>query len=280
MKPRNLLLNYMSINLIPGNLTPVVSFTILLTFFAGCSSLTTSRSPEKHKPPDVAARVEAEAVLSYLSNQNAKLNNFKGIGKIKVWQKGRLKIDERVAWIGSEGTKINIVILIGGHPAVKMASDGKWFYYYEVGKGDPIYKKMAASKANLKRIISISIQTGDVLDLLAGRVPIREHDSVTLERHPTTPGYLLVLKKRWWGVTERIYLDETKTRVRQVEFYSRSGALIYRARFDGMQTIDDYLIPAKLSITNEDDADFELDVQRFWADVAVTSSMFVLDPPD
>ena len=32
--------------------------------------------------------------------------------------------------------------------------------------------------------------------------------------------------------------------------------------------------------TNGEDADFELDVQKFWTDVAVTPSMFVLNPPE
>ena len=119
-----------------------------------------------------------------------------------------------------------------------------------------------------------------MLSLLAGRVPIRDHHSAVLEQQEAKPGYVLVLKKRWWGVTEKIYLDQSKTHAQQVEFYNRSGSLIYRARFDEMQRIKEYLVPARLSITNGIDADFELDVNGFWADVAVTPSMFVLNPPN
>jgi hypothetical protein len=248
----------------------------LLVYFAGCSGL----SREKQLPLDAAAKAEAQAVLANLSRHNAGLNNFKGKGKIKVWQKGRLKFREKVYWVGSETSKISIVLLIGGYPAVKMASDGKWFYYYEVGEGKPIYKKIAASDASLKRIISIPIQTDDVLSLIAGRVPIREYHRAILERQDAKPGYVLILEKRWWGITEKIYLDQTKTQAQQVEFYSRSGSLIYRARFDQMQTINGYRVPARLSITNGTDADFELEINAFWTDVAVTPSMFVLQPPE
>jgi len=251
---------------------------MLLTFFIGCSSITTGLSREK-RPPDAAARAEARAVLSTLSSHNAGLNSFKGKGKITVWQKGRLKLKEKVYWIGSETSKIRIVLLIGGYPAIKMASDGKWFYYYEVGEGEPIYRKIAASDASLKRIISISIQTDDVLSLLAGRIPIREYHRAILEQQEAKPGYVLVLKKSWWGVTQKIYLDQTKTRAQQVEFYNRSGSLIYRARFDEMQTIKGYRVPARLSITNGTDTNFEFDINEFWADVTVTPSMFVLNPP-
>jgi len=273
-------LNHKSMRCIHCNLLQVMLIIIMLTFFLGCSSITGGLARDKQEPPDAAARAEAQAALSALSSHNAGLINFKGKGKIKVWQKGRLKFKEKVYWIGSETSNISIVLLIGGYPAVKMASDGKWFYYYEVGEGEPIYKKIAASDASLKRIISISIQTDDVLSLLAGRVPIRDHHSAVLEQQEAKPGYVLVLKKRWWGVTEKIYLDQSKTHAQQVEFYNRSGSLTYRARFDEMQRIKEYLVPARLSITNGIDADFELDVNEFWADVAVTPSMFVLNPPN
>jgi hypothetical protein len=46
-----------------------------------------------------------------------------------------------------------------------------------------------------------------------------------------------------------------------------------------MQTINDYRVPARLSVTNGEDADFVLDVRKFWTDVAVNDAMFVLKPP-
>jgi hypothetical protein len=251
-----------------------------LVFWGGCSRYGASLSKEQQERADAAAKAKTQAVLSILSSHNDGLNNFKGIGKIKVWQKGVLKLDERVAWVGSESTKISIVLMIGGYPAVKMASDGEWFYYYEVGKDKPIYKKIAASDASLKRIISIPIRTGDVINLLAGRIPIREHDHATLKAQDAARGDVLVLKKRWWGVTEKIYLDETQTWARQVEFFNRSGSLIYRARFDEMQMVKGYRVPARLSITNGKNADFELAVNKFEADADVAASMFVLKPPE
>ncbi|CAB1069189.1 hypothetical protein D1AOALGA4SA_578 [Olavius algarvensis Delta 1 endosymbiont] len=252
---------------------------ILFGLVAGCSGMTAGLSRDQRQPPDAAAQAEARALLAVIGSRNTGLNNFKGRGAIKVWQKGQLKFKEKIFWIGSGTDKVRVVLTLGGYPAVKMASDGKWFYYYEVAAGDPIYKKIAASNANLKRILSISIHTDDVLSLLAGRVPIREYNSALLEPAETGPGYVLILKKRWWGIRQKIYLDPSKRHVRQVEFYSRSGSLIYRARFDEMQPVKEYLVPARLNITNGSDANFELDIKDFWADVAVEPSMFVLNPP-
>jgi hypothetical protein len=263
-----------------GRLLIMVLLLHLLALLVGCATMTAVPSKEDRRLKDAATRAEALAVLTTLANQNVNLKNFKGTGKFKVWQKGRLNLNEQVAWIGSDNNRISIVILIGRYPAVKMASDGKWFYYYEVGKGKPIYKRFAASNADLKRIISIPIKVGDILDLLSGRVPIREHQSATMAEQAAGQGYVLVLKKRWWGVTEKIYIDETKSRAYQVEFFNRSGSLIYRAQFNEMQTVKDYRVPANLRISNGKDANFELDINRFWADVEVNPSMFVLKPPE
>ena len=91
---------------------------------------------------------------------------------------------------------------------------------------------------------------------------------------------MLVLKRRWWGVVEKILFNEDRTRVRQVEFYNRSGSLIYLAQFDEMQTVKEYRVPSRLILSNAEGADFQLDVERYWADVDISSSMFVLNPPE
>jgi hypothetical protein len=243
---------------------------------AGCAGL--SRQPED--PLEMAARAEAQRMISFLSNQNHELVNYKGIGKIKVRQNQIIRIDERIAWVASETAKLNIVVLVSGHPAIKMASDGKWFYYYQARQGKPIYKKIPASDSNLKRVTTIPIKTSDIIHLLAGRVPLREHHSAILERSASGHGYVLVLNRRWWGVTEKIFLDENKNRVHHAEFYDRSGSLIYRARFDEMQSIDGYQVPASVSITNDDDLEIQFVVNRYWANVDVSPTMFILNPPE
>ena len=252
----------------------------LLMYCSSCSSISPKISRGTAEVPETGAGVEAQKLLAEVSRQNASLNSFKGLGKIRLWQNGQQKFDERVAWIGSGRNKLSIVLMISGYPAVRMTSDGEWFYYYEVGEGKPIYRKIPASEANLKHIVSIPIQADDVLDLLAGRVPLREHSTVTLQKPETEQDYILILKKRWRGVVEKIYLDESKTRVRLIEFYSAMGSLIYRARFEEMQMINGYLVPARLSVSNGEDTDFQLVVDRYYTDVPVTASMFVLNPPE
>ena len=253
---------------------------LLIYVFAVCLVGCSSLSRKISEPEELAAMAQARMVLFALGSQNEKLTNFKGIGKIRVWQNGEKRIDEKIAWIGSDPVKLSIVVLISGLPAVKMASDGKWFYYYEARQGEPIYKKTAATDATLQRIISIPIKTSDIIHLLAGRVPLRGHHSAVLHRQSTGTGYVLTLKKRWYGIVEKIFLGEDRTQVRQIEFFNRSGTLIYRARFDAMQIINGYQVPSRLSISSDEGVGFELEVQKYWADVPVSPSMFVLEPPN
>jgi len=265
-----------SMKIFVRNLKNVMCLFSAGALIAGCASL--SRQPEDSL--QLAARAEAQGVISLLSTQNRGLKSYKGIGKIKVRQNQIIRIDERIAWVASETTKINIVVLVSGHPAIKMASDGKWFYYYEARPGKPIYKKIPASDSNLKRVTTLPIKTSDIINLLAGRIPLREHHSAILQRSASGHGYVLVLNRKWWGVTEKVFLDENKDRVHHVEFYDRTGSLVYRAGFDEMQTIDGYQVPASLSITNGDDLDLQFVVNRYWADVDVSPTMFVLNPPE
>ena len=243
---------------------------------AGCAGV--SRQPsDTGESPAVAA---ASRVLAALALQNEKLATFKGIGKIEVRRNEKNILDERIAWVGSEPNRLSIAVLISGHPALKIASDGTWFYYYEIRPGAPIYKKEPATEATLQRIVAMPIKISDILRLLAGRTPLRAHHTAVLDGEDSDNGYVLILKKWWGDVVEKVYLDEDRSQVRQVEFFDRRGALEYRARFDDMQVVGGYRVPAGLSITNGEGIAFRLEVERFLPNVPVSPAMFVLKPPE
>ena len=111
------------------HLSLILLLALTLSACAGISERLSGKSPEELDEANVA---EANRLLSYLDSQNSTLQYFKGIGKIKVWNNMRVQIDERLAWVGSKPRKISIAILVSGFPAVKMATDGQWFYYLEI----------------------------------------------------------------------------------------------------------------------------------------------------
>ena len=241
--------------------------------FSSCASLTGS-IPEKS-----ADHVESLNLLSSLKIKNQNLKAFKGIGRIKLWHNNNPGIDERVAWAADSPSSLLIVVLVSGHPVIKFSTDGNFLYYLDLTTKPSSFKKIRSTDARLDKLVSIPIRSRDVVSLLSGRIPIHEYTSAGLIKNKLKKGYILVLKKRWRGVIEKIYLDENKSDIQKVEIFKSDGSLKYRAVFKTMQHIKDYHVPLKLVISNDAGAGFILDIKRYIADAAISPSMFVLSPP-
>ncbi len=252
------------------NLQPAIILLIIAFFLSACTGLTTRVSERAFD-----SQAEVQNLLLKLKSKNHTLNTFKGIGKITLWNKGKSRI-ARVAWIGSEQEKLRIEVLnVTGQPAISFASDEKWLYFRS-HTTDRFYKKRS-NDASLKPLILIPIKASDVVDLLAGRVPVYEHKSAVLIE--SGDGYVLVLKKKWRGIVEKIYLDK-KANIYGVEIFNGAGSLLYRAVFGRMDKINEFQVPSKLVISNDDGVIFKLDIDKYWADVSVSSSIFSLRPLD
>ncbi len=252
---------------------------ILLTaafLFSSCAVFLPSKELEII-PPEKAS--EVRDLLSTLQSKNDTLKSFKGIGKIKVWQNGIIQVNQRVAWMGEKPVKLSIAVLISGYPAIKLATDGKWLYYLETRGHDMVFKKIAESDPDLKNIISIPITSSDIVMLLAGGIPLRKFHTVDLIANRADSGYILVLKERWWGLREKIYFDESGSHVRQIDVFDRSGSLKYRAQIENIRSVTGYQVPFRLKLSTGEGADFLLDIDRYWANVELPASVFVLAPP-
>ena len=241
--------------------------------FSSCASLT-GDIPEKS-----ADQIEALNLLSSLDTKNHGLKTFKGIGKIKLWRNDKLQFNERVAWAGMDPGSLFLVVYFSGFPARKISTNGKWLYYIDLTSKHFAFKKIRSTNANLDQLVSIPIRSSDVVSLLSGRIPIHEYTSAGLMKNKLKKGYILVLKKRWRGVIEKIYLDENKSDIQKIEIFKSDGSVKYRAVFKTMQHIKDYHVPLKLVISNDAGAGLILDIKRYIADAAISPSMFVLSSP-
>ena len=241
--------------------------------FSSCASLT-GRIPEKS-----ADHVEAVNLLSSLNTKNQSLKAFKGVGRIKLWHNNNRRIDGRVAWAGANPSSLRIEVLVSGHPAIKFSTDGNFLYYLDLTTKPTSFKKIRSTDACLDRLVSIPIRSRDVVSLLSGCIPTHDYTSAGLIKNKLKKGYILVLKKKWRGVIEKIYLDENKSDIQKVEIFKSDGSLKYRAIFKTMQHVKDYHMPLKLVISNDEGVGFILDIERYMADVTFSPSMFVLSPP-
>jgi len=274
----------------------IPSILFIFTFFFSACTILSPRVSERPKDP---MSLEAEKIISTIENQNLKLKTFKGVGNIKFRRKKKKDVAGRIAWIASVPDRIRIVLSsVSGQPMVSVASDGQWLYLNSHSSGD-FYRKPATA-SSMKRLLTVPVKTADMVDILAGRVPIPSYAFVVLTDNRSTVyntdghrvstrngsegssqnGYVLVLKKKWGDVLEKIYLDEKKKNVQKVEMFNPSGTLAYRVEFDRMQVIEGYRVPSRLRVSNNDGSDFHLDVDRYWVEAIAPPSVFVLTPPE
>ncbi len=230
----------------------------------------------RHVKEELETLSEADKLLAQIDQKNADVTSFKGIGQIKFRKQGKLQVS-RGLWAGIKPHQFRIEILNPARlPAASIASDGKWLYLLSYSSGR--FHKEHAKGADLGKFISTPITINDIVTLLSGGVPLRSYHEAFLKPEPSGKGYIIVLKKGWRGVIEKVYLDEKKARVRHVEVYNLTG-MVYRASFYGnIQSADGLRFPQSVVITNRDGLVLQIDVDKYWVNIPVSTAMFVLIP--
>jgi hypothetical protein len=244
----------------------------IAVWVSGCSKLMQPPSQRINLPesPEVAR------ILLNLSQVNTDLSTFKGTGKIKLWKKDNVQV-VRTAWTGARPDKIRIVIQgITGFPVASMAADGNWFYLLSYSQ-DSFYKAQVQNP-DLEKLVSISVTSGDIINLISGVVPIRQYQSSALVQLPAENGYVLSLMGAKGIDVEKIYLDQTRLQVHRLEMFTPKGQLAYRVDFNGENEVDGFRVPEKLIFSNDDGSGFQLDMDKFWPNASVSPDAFVITP--
>jgi len=216
-------------------------------------------------------------ILEVLQSKNRDIKTFKGTGQVSYSVKNGETVSANIAWIAGDENKLLIVLRgLMGQPLARIATDGEWLYF--VSHADNSFYKKRSANASMESFISIPIKSKDIILLLSGRVPVKEFDSAVMIDQDTGV-VVLVLKKRWLGVVEKIYLDESRKDVVKIELFDSMGEVIYRASFDGENSVNGYRFPSRLSVSNDGGDYFTIDLERYWTDIPVSPSIFVINPP-
>jgi outer membrane biogenesis lipoprotein LolB len=227
-------------------------------------------SPKKSNP-------QAEAMLTRLSQANQNLLDFKGIGNLKLSHAGQIQ-SGRLAFAGSIPAKLRLDVMGSpGQHLATLASDGKWFYmlFHDENR----FYKQRASDSALERLVSLPVTISDIIDILAGRVPIRTHGAAFL-LDGQKGGHILELKNPWGRTRQRIFIHGSQKEVSGYEVVNENGSLAYRVEFIESQVIDGHRVPKVLVISDDRNERLDLKVERFWANAAIAPSGFVLSDPN
>jgi len=252
-----------------------VIILFIIVFFSACSFFTERIVEEPPELLDTAAITEVNNLLSNISLKNRDLKTFKGIGKITFLEEDKKSITSSIAWVGSGHDMIRIAILnISGQPLLSLANDGQWFYF--LSHTDNGFYKKRSSYSNLKKVIQLPIKPVEMVSFLAGRIPLCEYNTADIISNKEE-GYVIVLKKKG-NVIQKIYLNEDKKNVQKVEMFEAKGNLLYSIEIDGSQKINEYRVPMRIIAANDNGNKFKIDIHKYWVDVSVDPSMFVLTP--
>ncbi|MDD2388348.1 MAG: hypothetical protein PHP23_01255 [Desulfobacterales bacterium] len=248
-----------------------------LIILSACGSLMQG-TPVRMPAPGALPSDQAMSVLFNLQQKNIDLKTFKGIGKVRLINR-RGSESARMAWAASVEEKIRMDVLsVTGQPMFTVSSDGKWFYMLSYAQHR--FLKKETTRSSLKQLIDIPVETPDIIALIGGRIPVCEHQTAFLFYDTDRTGYVLELVRRRGQIVEKIYLDDSRRSVEKIERFDSSGDLVYRAEFRNISQMDGFLVPVWLMLHGKDGSSLELKVEKYWTNIFISPSVFVLTPPE
>jgi hypothetical protein len=216
---------------------------------------------------------EVSQFLSIINQKNEAVTSFKGIGKIRIWDSEGSRTS-RAAWLGALDGRLRIEFLgLPGQTAAKFIFDGTQYFFLS-HLDDRIYSR-TSSDPNLKPMTGVSIYASEVIEYLAGGIPIYEHDSVLLEPSASGDMDALIFRKNWLGVVEKIFFRGSE--IEKVEIF-KWGMKAYQVEFKYISAAVKNQSPSYLVIDNGENQGFSFAVDRQWSDIHVLSSMFEISP--
>ncbi len=259
--------------------TAWVAFFLALTWLPACYSIVGKDADFSFQgaPPRV------DRLLSLIEQKNAAVQSFKGIGRIRIRDRG-LSRTSRAAWLGTADGRLRIEFLgLPGQPVAKFIFDGNHYLFFS-HMDEQIYRKKSTDP-NLEPVTGVSIRASEVIDLLAGGIPVYEHDAISFEQCGETAGEqagkndrcVLIFKKTWLGVVEKIFFKGSV--IEKVEIF-KWGDKIYQATLNDIRTVDGKSVPFFVEIENAENQGFCFTVDRQWVDIDLRPDMFEITPMD
>jgi hypothetical protein len=216
-------------------------------------------------------------VVDFVRQQNQSVTQYKGLGKFKLTRNRQIRIDERMAWAMVFPDKLRIEIRsISGISLASMAYNGKRLYFSIPSENRFIEKKARNSK--LTKLIAIPVRPHDLMQTMAGRIPVRQHHELLIVKDEEGHPFTLHLRNRWGNVIEKIHLDASLKNVTGFDMITPTGDLEYQVIYEKMQRVGQYRMPSRIIIANRTGDTLRIDVDRHWLNIPVSPSLFRLTP--
>lgn len=217
---------------------------------------------------------DAGPVLDRLTAVNEGLGQFKGLANIRMESEGRSQ-SGRIAFAAVTPDKMRIELLNAmGAPLTSLSADGE--HISVVSYVDQKRYRFRQSRTALETIIRIPIGIEDLQSLLAGRVPLPSYAYAKLMDGSTTKD-ILVLKNRWRRTVANLEVDRRDSQIKAFRKFDGEGELQYQIQWLQWKRVGAYRVPSKLVIKAPSHERLVVDMGRFWPNVEVAPSTFLLD---
>lgn len=228
-------------------------------------------------PAEIRRDMAAEAMVSALRKINIGLNQFRYIGKLTIDDRKRPVQAFRVAIAGQFPAQLRIDMFapIGGSAAL-FASDGKHLFLFDHRSHD--YYKKRFGKGSLNRFIGLDLSVGDLLELLAGRIPIGEKLIARSKLEGDGDTSQLILVDRNARVRQRIVIDDASRLVESV-WYDEREAERFKARLQGRQSVDGFILPRRVDVSGAAGTQVSVAIDRFEVNVDFDDQLFAPERP-
>ena len=221
--------------------------------------------------PDSGA--DAAKFISSITIRKDTNNTVKGLGKLTLWDSNGVQTS-RAAWAGVADGRLRIEMLsLPGQPVAKIIYDGE-DYVFLSSLDQRTYRKSGVD-GDLKSLTGIPVPSADVIKLLSGVIPVQDYEEAAFQYGAPDCGNMLVLKQKWHGVVEKLFLNDAHDRVVKVEMY-RWGRILYRAELERMQRVEGREVPFRLVFSNANQKGFSVDVEKCWLDIEIPDDVFVI----
>lgn len=232
--------------------------------------------------PDLAA----EQIVDGLRRTNADLVRFKIVGNMTLSGPNRPAQAFRAAMAGelSDRIRIDMFAPFGGSTGT-VSSDGE--YLYLVMHSSREYYKLRFGSGSLKRIIRINITVGDLLELLAGRIPMNTEfsarlmptDQLTSNQGAEKAGRsALVLVDRRGTTRQRITLNDRMQPVRSV-WLDSSQDPTHTVVITGHQIVDGFVLPKQIELVAMSGERVSVILDRYEANAGLDGNLFTPAAP-
>ncbi len=224
-------------------------------------------------PPDIPRDTAAEQLVAGLRSTNADLARFKCVAKIQMSGLGQPAKSFRAAIAGQLSSRLRIDMLAPfGGSAGTVSSDGRHLFLVMHPSREYIKKRFGSG--SLQRIINIDVTVDDLLQLLVGRLPLRDEFTARLINDENNTNPHLVLVDRWGRIRQRVTVDDAMHPVASMWFDNHQN-LIYSLTVTGMQNIDGFVLPKRIELSGASGERVSVTLDRYEANARFDEGLFV-----